>query len=400
MRGRKGIFMNRRNLARAAAILLALAVTLLSLTACSEEFLSDFLGELINELASSGRTDAQTVTGGEKQTGNAPSKTIVKETKPSAAFPLVSVPAIPDYKMPAENFADDLEKEAAGIIDGAIEKATAYVSVMKDDRHSTVSYPYEKDAGGEIAALSANQKKIYDLVTDAGRNWGTFKFTKNEFGEKYLEDALTVSTPMMIYDPDLVSYFEMNFLTYGSVTETYFDPYKDANYRVSNGKADMNAVKHDAELMYRVIKRIVRKMPEGLSTYDKYYYLAAVLSEQITYESAEKNSFTAFGALVCGKSVCEGYSGAYVLLCREANLWCAERHGIPEGGGHVWNVVKLDSGIYHVDVTWCDAAEPYRPRWYKYFMKSEEVFAKDHGLREGIVATGAFEPTPYESSEN
>ncbi len=123
-----------------------------------------------------------------------------------------------------------------------------------------------------------------------------------------------------------------------------------------------------------------------------------MLSERTSYDKRPDNCFTAFGALIGGRAVCEGYACAYYLLCKEANLWCAYRDGLPEGVGHGWNMIKLDSGIYNVDVTWSDGyGLPYERDWYDCFVKSDAVFVEDgHCATSGVSGTGEFEASPYE----
>ena len=179
----------------------------------------------------------------------------------------------------------------------------------------------------------------------------------------------------------------------------YFDPLRDENCSVAEGRAEMEDVMHSARLLERVVGRIIRFMPEGLSTYDKYYYLAAVICACDSYSNKPENCFTAFGALISGKSVCEGYSKAFYLLCREADLWCAYRFGSSENGeGHIWNMIKLDSGIYNVDVTWCDNTEnPCSYKWYSNFAISDsENYYTGHRPSSGPESTGEFEPSPYQ----
>ena len=102
-------------------------------------------------------------------------------------------------------------------------------------------------------------------------------------------------------------------------------------------------------------------------------------------------------ALIGGKSVCEGYTTAFYLLCREADLWCTYRHGLVDGVAHVWNMIKLESGIYNVDVTWCDGCALNDPAWYDNFVRSEADFASDgHNASQGPAATGEHEPNPYQ----
>ena len=332
-----------------------------------------------------------------------PKPTATPTPKPTATpapnvIPFRSVPDFPTYKLPKETFTDPIEKEASEIIDGAIERAIATVNVVKDDRHSTKTYAYEYDANGYEKDFTNAQKNLLAELVRHAEKFESFTMKGSDYQGDLLVDALTVSKALMLNHPDIDAYFDFKLVGWDDLRDRYFDMNKDANASVENGKVDLETVKHQASLLDHVIKRIVSKMPAGLTTYDKYFYLASVICEQCTYDTdmTADNRFTPFGALISGKCVCEGYSRAFLLLCREANLWCAYRNGKPGGGGHIWNMVKLDSGIYNVDVTWCDSRDPHSKNWYKYFMKTDEDFVNDgHAADEGVKGTGKYEPNPY-----
>ena len=358
----------------------------LSLTGCAE------LLDALNDLASS--------------TPPASSQAAESSAATADGIPYARTPDIPTVTLPAEDFVDELEAQAAALIDRDIAHALACVEVMRDDRHSMTVYPFEEDANGTLAKLNANQRWLYDRLVTAGRSFTSLTVTAEEYAGDLKKDYFTLYEPMSYCAPDLMSWYFLEPVTrvrasdwetiYLSVSGFYFDPDKDANATVRKGDVTLDEVKHRAALLDRVVKRIVRFMPEGLTAYDQYYYLAAVLSNRVTYDKRPDNCFTAYGALVGGRAVCEGYAAAYWLLCREANLWCAYRNGQPDGQGHGWNMVKLDSGIYNVDVTWCDnGVAPYDRDWYDCFIKSDADFA-DHAATSGVEGTGDFEPNPYQ----
>ncbi|MBO4500785.1 MAG: hypothetical protein J5760_00985, partial [Clostridia bacterium] len=321
--------------------------------------------------------------------------------EPVPSIPFASEQEIPEYVMPAETFPDKLEKEASEIIDRAICRAIAVVSVYKDDRHSNVSYAFDYDANGFVKELNDDQESLYRAFIAYADEFKDFELLQSDYNGDLLSDVLTISKPLSLTRPDIDSYF--GFKPGGNLStvySSYFDPYKDANYTVKDGDIDKESVRHAAKLLQRIIKRVVAKMPEGLSTYDKYLYLATVVAEQNHYDSTPDNCFTPFGALVCGKSVCEGYTRAFLLLCREADLWCAYRFGMPKGGGHIWNMIKLDTGIYNVDITWSDNYETGSKKWFRYFIKSDSDFVSDgHNANDGVKGTGSFEPNPFEKSK-
>ncbi|NLZ91796.1 MAG: hypothetical protein GX918_07740, partial [Clostridiales bacterium] len=56
---------------------------------------------------------------------------------------------------------------------------------------------------------------------------------------------------------------------------------------------------------------------------------------------------------------------------------------------HMWNIVKLDSGTYFLDITWSDdMGLPGSPEWNNYFMLTQDEILIDHEITDGKVATG------------
>lgn len=83
------------------------------------------------------------------------------------------------------------------------------------------------------------------------------------------------------------------------------------------------------------------------------------LVEHVSYdESFSPKGYMAYGALAEGRAVCQGYSGAFNLLCEALgvqSLAVANRT-------HMWNVVLVDGMLYHYDATYDDdlSAEIYK----------------------------------------
>ncbi len=106
------------------------------------------------------------------------------------------------------------------------------------------------------------------------------------------------------------------------------------------------------------------------------------LCRNVIYDLAGDESYDAYGALVRGVAVCDGYSKAYDLLCYLAGVPCIRVGGTSENGLHSWNMVKADGAWYHVDVTWDDSVMAngpgqWRPRW-DYFLVSDSTIGRDH----------------------
>ncbi len=68
------------------------------------------------------------------------------------------------------------------------------------------------------------------------------------------------------------------------------------------------------------------------------------------------------GVFLDGKAVCEGYARAMQYLLQKCGIECAEAAGNIQketgesGGGHAWNIVKIDGDYYYLDTTWDDSS--------------------------------------------
>ncbi len=93
--------------------------------------------------------------------------------------------------------------------------------------------------------------------------------------------------------------------------------------------------------------------------------------------------FTAYGALVEGHAVCEGYAAAVQLLLRAAGLPVRQVNGAAGGTPHAWNAVELEGEWYHLDATWNATAGACR---YDYFNITSEAILTDHTIAPDYAA--------------
>ncbi|MBR4910343.1 MAG: hypothetical protein IKZ47_03350 [Clostridia bacterium] len=89
-------------------------------------------------------------------------------------------------------------------------------------------------------------------------------------------------------------------------------------------------------------------------------------------------SFTAYGALVNGLAVCEGYSRAMQIVCQKIGIPCGLVTGYVNGGGHMWNIINPGDGCYYLDVTFDDVDGYSVPAIHTYFNQTREVMETDH----------------------
>lgn len=126
----------------------------------------------------------------------------------------------------------------------------------------------------------------------------------------------------------------------------------------------------------------------NMSEYEKELYLHDKLAEHVTYIDGT-NAHNAYGALVEGKAVCDGYAEALQYLLQRAGIQSFIAIGAsvnPSTGtseGHAWNLVRIEGAYYHTDLTWDDQGEDL---FHAYFNQTDAVIKEDHVITETAYA--------------
>ena len=107
------------------------------------------------------------------------------------------------------------------------------------------------------------------------------------------------------------------------------------------------------------VQKALTAVHPGMNDLQKALALHDWLTQHIAYDYADymagtaaEKAYTAYGALVEGKAVCEGYAKAYQLLLDRCGIDAVMVSSLAMN--HGWNLVKLGDSWYHVDVTWDD----------------------------------------------
>ncbi|EJP25693.1 SLH domain protein [Peptostreptococcaceae bacterium AS15] len=134
----------------------------------------------------------------------------------------------------------------------------------------------------------------------------------------------------------------------------------------------------DSELEKKV-DEIADKFRHLSSDADKLMAVHDYLVENIEYSSEHIVSY-AYGALIEGKAVCQGYSQSFQKIIDKLNIKGYALKGWSTAAKpefHQWNRVKLDDGWYFIDVTWDDLPEREYIS-YKHFLINSETLGKNH----------------------
>ena len=123
---------------------------------------------------------------------------------------------------------------------------------------------------------------------------------------------------------------------------------------------DAAARKDAREQMAAKTAAVLQEASAIADAFERELFLHDWLVDHCTYDEQETATpeapYSAFGALVEGKAVCEGYSRAMQWLLRNSGLKCTLVLGTgKDDEAHMWNLVEVDGNWYHLDATWNDS---------------------------------------------
>lgn len=285
---------------------------------------------------------------------------------------------------------DSIKERASDFIDPIIEEAIILLNASPSNQQSMIVYPYEQKM--EYDNLDEKEKTMYNDMLKKVRAFEPISYTAKEDGYEIMDQAMQIYGAITSDYSEVENYFYLEELFEGDMTSEiragYFMP-DDPTMKT----AIIDELKTETHMFERVCERIVEKMPKQLSAYDQYRYLAIVISCITSYDYEGEYGWqvaTAYGATVSGHSICQGYALGFRYLCKVANLWCEFVEGESEGVAHGWNLVKLETGTYHIDITWADElGVPGGEEWNRYFMLTQEEIVFDHEVYD-TIATGTL----------
>ncbi len=189
--------------------------------------------------------------------------------------------------------------------------------------------------------------------------------------------------------------------SYGMNYVTYFEPnYTFTQAQLAQAKSHLDIAAKE------VLAKIDHNMTEAEKAFVVYTTLASMSKYDIdTYKLSsmkDEMPYTAYGALVDGNAVCNGYVLAFNYIM---SLLGIETEVVTSDSmGHSWSKVKIDGQWYNVDPTWADpvfAKEDDTDREgyidYNYFMISDTTINdKNHGHSGGVSTNNALD-RKYES---
>ncbi len=231
------------------------------------------------------------------------------------------------------------------------------------------------------AATTLYQIYLHDGAT------GEIRLNTNVAGESpaaenYMNEVLDLATRLLPFSLDA------NLQYYSNVNPTTFfvtfrgRDYNDLNQHVQNKAKEIVADAAIYSTDYEKLRYINNYLVDNCE------YVSAAVSDPDRYYKA----FTAFGCLIEGQAVCEGYANSVQLLCEMMEIPCIKVTGTAYGGNHIWNAVYLDGKWWMLDVTFNDpiGKQDNSDRW-SYFLLDLDTFQQK--------GTHSYDQAAYETSK-
>lgn len=243
--------------------------------------------------------------------------------------------------------------------------------------------------------LSDTQKQIYRFMKSAADNMteGLFLVGAVSGKESNRLSDITVAFRAVSCDNPQIFWLPNSYITSPDGSAVAFSYHKngyDIDYNVSSNKRDSEQKK-----LNDLVTQIVSEAKKLGSRFEEELYFHDWLCENVDYgKDGTENIYTAYGALVNGTAVCEGYSRAMQLLCDSAGITCTVVYGHSNGIGHMWNIINSGDGWYNLDVTWDDDAEHGVIR-HAYFNVSDSVIKDDHTPFDAIADGKSYVSSDY-----
>ena len=240
--------------------------------------------------------------------------------------------------------------------------------------HQLVNTPAnERMYSAYYNSLSYREQLLYDSITQAAE--GLCKESEVIHTSYTMEDLVHIISCIRADRADLFYVRFDDLVLYNALHKTKIEmKYIDSEQNIKKMISDYNTV----------IEEAVALTDSTMTDFEKEVILTDYITDNCTYTplSDDMLESTAYGALVKHQAMCDGYAYAAKALLTAAHIDTAVVFGTANDTEHVWNIVKIDSAYYHIDVTWNDSdkAKDKGVHFHGYFNMSENEILIDHNF--------------------
>ena len=235
---------------------------------------------------------------------------------------------------------------------GPFRKSETERSTLTDE-DAALRYPYQTLNPKERALYAT----LYQAMSEHRENVRLpYRYSGEEYERVYL--MIRMQEPQFFYVAD---YYQLSPVM--TETEIQYD-------------LDMAKCEEMTEELEKAADQIIDDLKYGDSDLEKLLDIHDAIAKGCMYYQVGYSA-EAYGCLVKGNALCEGYAKAFTYVARRAGLEAFCVSGISANGeAHVWNIFQTGGKYYNVDVTWDDEQMLKGTVSHRYFAVSDERFAK------------------------
>ncbi len=251
----------------------------------------------------------------------------------------------------------------------------SYSEFIYEDYVAEVMYYYENEKRLPLAYIKYPDRELTRMVIGETENQVEIYDSKN-YDRLFINKFVSGKPSGFGY----TRYGEIEYIG----TFDNFNILADGQYYNLNDVENVFQVKIDS-IIDEIIEKSMTDRQKLLAVHN--YVVDAVDYHKPHAKINEHPSIThtAYGALMNGSAVCDGYAQAFKVLLNELGF---ENHLIfgittdadgvfQEDNRHAWNIVKYNGAFTHFDTTWDDPTYSDKIRHTYYFIDTEEI-KEDH----------------------
>lgn len=287
------------------------------------------------------------------------------------------------------------------LLSGCSQLSQQAVHPLEENYYNPTKYIEEFRDNLQYSQLSDREKHGYGQIYTAIRD--------NEGEDSFISDADGLTRPGVRIP---LSEIQFTHTQMSHLFETFFrdNPrffYLDRTYSLEGYELDGTTVYDTLLLQFTMdvdhriqaireldcaVSTILAECPRTDDDYEIELYLHDRLLSSCTYDdraasaSSDEyaNAYSAYGALVEGRAVCEGYAKAMQILLNASSIPTTVVLGnaVEDNEPHMWNLVKVNGNYYYLDPTWDDDQNDRIQ--YAYFNITAKMLSRTHILEEGL----------------
>ena len=239
------------------------------------------------------------------------------------------------------------------------ETAEAWLSPYQESLYSPAAtdYLYPKLSANEKAVYAALYANAMESEKDAYVPFLSYTCTAEDKASAREQDPMSSGERMtaayaVLFDHPEIYWSQSIWLLYSYVIRgdyyTVTVKIKFAPCAETDFVSGQSVMEERADAVIAGIDKDASEAVVALKLHD-------ALADMVSYDHDGTGAFShsAYGALVDGCAVCDGYAKAYKYLLGK----CGIEASVVTSSNHAWNIVRQGEGFYETDVTWDDSEE-------------------------------------------